>query len=265
MRDAQAPIGVRAATEGSAARRDPDAFAALIDLTGRLLQQLEEVTPAEANAAVPGLAWTVGECAAHLLALFRRMTGDARRADTPAGVAVLNAQANAEIGRDLQSIRGEVEDLLSAVCALALVLPADRRFGFHAGQEVTYGQYAALLCAELIVHGDDIGRATGRCWPLSVDDVRPVWRLAMPVLEGWLRPSASVVTESWALLVADRESPVVLEIDRGTLRVGGTPGRAPDHILDVKDPVAFTLAFPYGRRPLEDPALARLASYFLPV
>lgn len=265
MRDGQALLGARPLGDSCPARLQPDAFAALIDLTGRVLTQLDAVTPEEVGAPIPGLAWTVGECAAHLLSLFRRMTGDARRAASPAGVAALNAQANAEIGRDLPSIRGEIDSLLGAICELALLLPGDRLFDFHAGRRVTYGQHVALLVAELIVHGDDIARATGRPWPVSVDDVRPVWRHAVPILGGWLRPAASAALESWALLVADRVTPVVLEIDHGVLRVGGTPGRVPDHVIDVKDPVAFTLAFPYARRPFEDPALARLARYFLPV
>lgn len=265
MKHGQALLGARPVGDSCPARLQPDVFAALIDLTGRLLQQLEEVSPAEVGVRVPGLAWTVGECAAHLLSLFRRMTGDARRSPDPAGIAALNAQANAEIGRDLDSIRGEIESLLGAICELALLLPGERLFDFHAGLRVTYGQYAALLVAELVVHGDDIARGTGRSLPLSVDDIRPVWRHAVPILGGWLRPTASGVTESWALLVTDRRKPVVLEIDRGVLRVGGTPGRVPDHVLVVKDPVTFTLAFPYGRRPLEDPSLARLAGYFFPI
>jgi hypothetical protein len=264
MRHGQALLGARPVRASCPAGHDPDVFAAFIDLTGRVLQRLEEVSPEEAAAVVPGLTWTVAECAAHLLSLFRRMTGDARRSPDPAGVARLNALANAEIGRDLEAIRGEIESLLGAICELALVLPHDRRFEFHAGRRVTYGQYVALLVAELVVHGDDIARATGRGWPVSAADIRPVWRLAVPVLGGWLRPSADVVTESWALLLPDRP-PVVLEIDRGVLRVGGTPGRDPDHMLAVPDPVAFTLAFPYGRRPIQDPSLARLASYFFPV
>lgn len=85
MRDGQALLGARPVSDTCPARLQPDVFAALIDLTGRLLQQLEEISREELAAPIPGLAWTVGECAAHLLALFRRMTGDARRAPHPAG------------------------------------------------------------------------------------------------------------------------------------------------------------------------------------
>jgi len=110
------------------------------------------------HVPVPGLSWTVGECAAHVVSLYRRLTTDRRPPST--------------------------------VLELSAKLGPDYRDTFHAGMQVSYPQGTVVVIGELVVHGDDIARATGAPWHPLPADVLPVWRLAVPLMSGWLRPEA---------------------------------------------------------------------------
>jgi hypothetical protein len=150
----------------------------------------------------------------------------------------------------------------------ALLVPPDRLFAFHAGQQVSYQQACAVLIGELAVHGDDLSRATGRAWPLSEADVEPIWQYAVALLQGWLRPEARQVDEAWRLVVADgragpdRDRDLIVRICHGRLIIDWDTGGPAEHTVAVADLAAFTLAFPYRRRPIEAPEIAGLAALF---
>jgi hypothetical protein len=237
-------------------------FSALTEDVVRLLRQLE---PADAQRPVDGSTWTVGETAAHVCSLLRRMTEDGRRSTAPADLAELNDLAVGEIGLDVAATAEEIETRAQLVVVAAPHIAPDRQFKFHAGQQVTLTQALAVVVGELVVHGAELAAAVGASWPIAPDDMLVVWRYATPVLQGWLRPEASAVTETWSLQFPDDDRPVVVRVDAGWLDIDPDPAPTADHVVTIDDTVAFTLAFPYGRGVLSDPAASRLAALFLPL
>lgn len=244
-------------------------YATLADVTDRFVGLVSTLPADRAAVPIAGLTWTVGECAAHVLSVYGRMTDDFRRARDPADVARLNEVGIREIGVDLVSIGGEIAERHRQVQRLATRVEPEQRFPFHAGQQVTYAQGAAIVCGELAVHGDDISRAVGISWPITSEDLEPVWRLALPALQGWLRRGAMTLHEVWVLRMAAWARPVVVELDRGCVRVRDeeplADDRCPTHVVAIADPVTFTLGFPYGRRRIDHPDALRLAGLFEPV
>jgi hypothetical protein len=137
----------------------------------------------------------------------------------------------------------------------------DRTFPFHAGQQITIAGGWGNLLGELLAHGDDLARATGRPFGIPDEDLEILWRFTMPALQGWLSPAADEVAESWGLQLPF--GGIVLVIDHGTIRCGPRePALAAHHDIEITDVAGFTLAFPYKRRPITDPYAARLASRF---
>lgn len=247
-----------------------DVYAALSDLTDRFLELLRDLGQSDAARPVPGLQWTVGECAAHVLSSFRRMTVDRRRAANPAALARLNAESNAEIGDDLADIAEQIDQLHRIVRDHTPLVLSGRRFPFHAGLQVTHEQACAVTVGELAVHGADVARATGRRWPLTAADVEPVWEHAISLMIGWLRPEAAEVDETWRFVAPDSSARalwrhgLILDLHHGELSTHRGSGTT-DHTVVVADPVALTLTFPYQRRPATSPELARLVELFEPV
>jgi hypothetical protein len=251
----------------SAAVDDPDvwpALAASVKSFDALIRGADPTVP------VPGTGWTVGETAAHILSLFRRMTDDLRRGNDRASLAALNELSIGEIGTDLVAIAAQLDVRHDQVQKLAMILPRGRTYPFHAGAVVTYDQAGAVVLGEVLVHGDDIARALRRPWAIDPRHLLLVWQNALHVLAGWLRPGTP--DQRWIFRFAEGLS-ISLWIRNGVLTVGH---EAKDidahqidvddghHIIDVGDVVEFTLGFPYGRRPL-DPRVAPLAACFAPV
>jgi len=56
---------------------------------------------------------------------------------------------------------------------------------------------------------------------------------------------------------------VVFRCGGGHVTVGTEPAGEADHELRI-DPATLLLGFPFNRRPIGDPAVARLAGLFLP-
>jgi uncharacterized protein (TIGR03083 family) len=240
-------------------------FESVRALTGEFLELVESLDDEQASALVPGGGWTAAETAAHVCSLFRRLTEDTRRAADPDGVVRQNAEDIRAIGTDLAAIREEIDARLATVRNLVDLVPADHEFAFHSGQSVTLAAGFGVMIGELVVHGDDIALATGAKWSPDAAPLELLWRLTIPVLQGWLRPDARSTDETWELQFGWDSGPVVVHVDQGRVEVEDPHEAATDHVVLIDDPVEFTLAFPYGRRRPPDKATARLASLFHPV
>jgi len=248
---------------GNDAERDV-VTAAFDAATARFVALVRGLPAGTADRPVAGTAWTVGETAAHVCSLYRRTTGDARRADDREHLVRLNDEAITEVGSDPAAIADEVAALADVVGQFAPHVPADRTFPFHCGVPITLTGGLAVVVGEVAVHGAEMAAAAGVPWEVAPADLLLVWRHASPVLQGWLRPEAAGADEAWELRFPEAEEPIVVRLDRGRVTVAGPDGRPVDHRVDVPDTVAFTLGFPYGRRPVTDPAVARLAACFRP-
>jgi hypothetical protein len=169
--------------------------------TGNLLAAMsdtQDVFP------VPGLAWTVSETAAHLVALLRQSAayasgardGAAERAALPplGGVGERMAFGNAReldalVERRLPVLR---QLLASAVDEYATAITRRRDGGpvqTLFGQEDPAAMTAALI-GEQLVHGFDLARAVGRRWSIDPGAARLVLTGTAPFLPHLVDPEA---------------------------------------------------------------------------
>jgi uncharacterized protein (TIGR03083 family) len=160
-----------------------DALRQAAAATGELLGSISD---SRADVPVPGLAWTVAETAAHLVALLRQSAafasgtrdGAAERAALPSsgGIGERLALANArELDRLGERRIPVLRQLLESSVDEYATLIAGRRDGTPV--ETTFGPedpaaMTAALVGEQLVHGFDLARAIGRRWTIDPDAAR---------------------------------------------------------------------------------------------
>jgi hypothetical protein len=200
---------------------------------------------------VPGLAWTAGETATHLVHEFLDYTAYAQgRNNPPPGdrPARLNAAANAaqlrgDPDRDPDSL---ADRLLLAVDGFLAVEPAARPLTASNGVAMSWATMSSALLGELLVHGLDLARAGGRPWRISRDDALRVIAGVVTMIPDYVdRERAARLRAGFELRL--RGGPrYLIEIDHGTARTGlATPAARPDCWISA-DPEAF-LKVGFGR------------------
>lgn len=159
---------------------------ALRRAAGATDELLGSISDSRGDVPVPGLAWTVAETSAHLVALLRQSAayasgardGAAERAALPPSggvgerLALGNARELDRLGERRIPVLRQLLD--SAVDEYATVI-AGRRDGGPVetlfGPEDPAAMTAALV-GEQLVHGFDLARAVGRRWPIDPDTAR---------------------------------------------------------------------------------------------
>jgi uncharacterized protein (TIGR03083 family) len=160
-----------------------DALRRAAAATGELLGSISD---SRADVPVPGLAWTVAETAAHLVALLRQSAdfasgardGAAERAALPAsgGIGERMALANArELDRLAerriavlrQLLESSVDEYATVIAGCRVGGPVETMFGPEDPAAMT-----AALVGEQLVHGFDLARAVGRRWTIDPDAAR---------------------------------------------------------------------------------------------
>jgi hypothetical protein len=126
--------------------------------------------------------------------------------------------------------------------------------------EITANAAWANLIAELLVHGDDIARATGTTFTLPERDVEGLWRALLPAATGWLRPEGRAIDERYEFRFDF--GIVHVHLHNGEVVVDDEFPAVPDHVIVSADAIETTLAAPYRRRLITDPQLALFASRF---
>lgn len=207
-------------------------------------------------AAVPGLAWTASETAAHTVAEFRdyaAFASDERDPGPPLGpgeiAARRNASANAaqlarfterELPRLADMIVPAAEEFLAAAARHS---PSDR-IPTSNGLSMTVPTMTAALLGELLIHGLDIARAAGLPWQISRAEALPVIAGVIAMVPDYLdRQRAADVRARYELRF--RGGPrYQVTIDHGRATVAA-PGSRPDCWISA-DPAAFLLVG-YGR------------------
>lgn len=230
--------------------------------TAELIRSLSD-----ASAPVPGLSWTVGETAAHLVAELRDYadaltgadpgadepgtgpdgaTGEVRRPGTSAdaaGPAERNALANAGQltrfpERDLVTLAGQLER-----AAADYVAEAGRagtgRFPVSNGMRLTVPTMTRALLGEQLVHGLDLARSAGLDRRLDRADALQVVAGVMTMVPDYLDPvRAGGLRVSYELRF--RGGPRYrLAIEDGRATLTG-PGEPVDCWISA-DPAAFLL------------------------
>jgi uncharacterized protein (TIGR03083 family) len=236
-------------------------FELVLHHTDRFLDHTRGFTSADLALPVPGLTWTVGEVIAHVQSVVERYTVNQDRGATPSDVHRMNGFDVDRLGVDLEGAVRSISEQVKLLSDVVDHVSPDMHFPFHSGQQITLAGGWGNWLGELLAHGDDLARGTGRPFDMPGSDLEILWRHTFPVMAGWLRWEAQHLSESWDLHFEFGTVRVVL--DQGCVRVGPDEPMQPEHHdLDVTDASAFTLAFPYRRRPIRDPDVALLATRF---
>ncbi|MDT5318512.1 MAG: hypothetical protein QOD88_1034 [Mycobacterium sp.] len=235
-------------------RADPHTRAALADAVARSTRLWRSV--ADSAAPVPGLTWTVGQTAAHVIgdmrqyteALTRHLSGDrAALSNIPDGSpakarAAVNDRHLIDVAeRDPRRLADMLEETAATYLAAAsavgtpegvAILTAD-------GLVLEPAVMTCLLLGEQLVHGLDIARAANRPWRIGRDDALLVIPAVLSLAPKYLRPSRTSARDlSFELRMRGGcRYRVAITDDTGVVTA---PGEKADCVITA-DPVAFLL------------------------
>lgn len=234
---------------------------ALREAAGRTAALLRTVQ--DPSLKVPGLTWTVGETAAHVVAdleLYARLItgeraagehldGEAAEAITPAQVTgAANALQLAEFTeRDLTRLADRMVPAVDAFIAAAAGRPADETVVGSNGVPMTMPTMTATLLGEQVIHGFDIARAASMPWRITREDALMVIAGVMTMVPDYIDRAAAAGRHIRYELRLRGGPRYRLTIDDGAATVGEPDGAdGPVDCRIVADPVAFLLVG-YGR------------------
>lgn len=229
----------------------------------RFVATLDRCTEAQWNTPAPPADWTVRDTAAHVASVMRRITlADGRRATDPGELVRLNDACIHELdGVDPTDLVAEIDAAVALVAERGRSIPADQRFAFHFGHDVTARQGVAVATGELIVHGHDIARALDRSFAIEPTEVAAFWPATMAAAASSYLIHDDRPEERWRVRFAELDASVTLVIDDDSVTVAA-PGESADRLVEVDDAVAFMLGFPFRRGPVVPAAAVELASRF---
>ena len=224
------------------------------------------VSTPDVDAQVPGLAWNVGETVAHTITQVERFTDfirgvhtpeddvpdSARGGSPPQRVAAVNAQLIAGFNdRDPQVLSSRLTSAIDEFLTITRERSPREPFRAWEGESDLEAATATLL-SELLVHGHDIARASGRPWRVGEAEANLGLRALWALLPGYVDPSATGDVVASVRVAPRGGAPVVITVDHGTARVVTGETRV-DATIRGRAPALLLLAF--GRV-----SLARLAA-----
>lgn len=230
--------------------RSRAALAHAVQYSARLWRSVDD--PA---APVPGLAWTAGEAAAHVVgdmgeyaaALTAHLAGDKSVTEIPEGSpARLRTAVNAghldEVReRDPRRLADMLEETAANYLAAAAAIDPSERAAILTADSLVLepAVMTCLLLGEQLVHGLDIARAAGRPWTISRDDALLVVPAVLTLTPKYLRPSRTRNLRVSFELRMRGGGRYRVAIDDGAGTVTAT-GEKADCVITA-DPVAFLL------------------------
>ena len=184
-------------------RADAHARAALGGAVTRSAQLWRSV--ADSAAPVPGLAWTAGQTAAHVVAdmreyteaLTRHVNGDDAAIKIPDGspararTAVNDRHLIDVPERDLRRLADILEETAASYLAVASAIDTSEHVEVLTadGLVLEPAVMTCLLLGEQLIHGLDIARAGRRPWSIGRDDALLVIPAVLSLAPKYLRPS----------------------------------------------------------------------------
>ena len=184
-------------------RADAHARAALGGAVTRSAQLWRSV--ADSAAPVPGLAWTAGQTAAHVVAdmreyteaLTRHVNGDDAAINIPDGspararTAVNDRHLIDVPERDLRRLADILEETAASYLAVASAIDTSEHVEVLTadGLVLEPAVMTCLLLGEQLIHGLDIARAGRRPWSIGRDDALLVIPAVLSLAPKYLRPS----------------------------------------------------------------------------
>jgi len=179
-----------------------NALSGAADRWADLLRSLPDM-----RATIPGSRWTVGDAAAHVVMDLRTealvaageavswAAGATSAPGTPRGAAELNAHAvTAEAERHPRALADmlvtAVGDFLAASAQLRPDHPMPSQY-FQGDMALDLAGVTAAELGEVLVHGYDIAKATGRPWPVAADEARLALRAALRLTSAYVNPETA--------------------------------------------------------------------------
>ena len=184
-------------------RADPHARTALAQAVARSAQLWRSV--ADSAAPVPGLTWTAGQTAAHVVGDMREHT-EALTTHLNGGGAALNipdgspARARTTVNhrhlsdvaeRDPRRLADMLEESAASYLAAASAVDSSESIALLTadGLVLEPAVMTCLLLGEQLVHGLDIARAAHLPWSIGRDDALLVIPAVLSLAPKYLRPS----------------------------------------------------------------------------
>ena len=248
-------------------RADAHARAALAEAVARTAQLWRSI--ADSAVPVPGLTWTAGQTAAHMVAdmreyaeaITRHVNGDDAAINIPDGSpararTAVNDQHLINVSeRDLHRLADMLEEAATRYLAVASAIDTAERVEILTadGLFLEPAVMTCLLLGEQLVHGLDIARAAHRSWSIGREDALLVIPAVLSLAPKYLRPSRTKnLNISFELRIRGaRRYRMAITDGAGAVTVAGE--RA-DCVITA-DPVAFLLVG--GGRVRQLPVLLR--------
>jgi hypothetical protein len=184
-------------------RADARARSALAAAIARSAQLWRSIS--DSAAPVPGLAWTAGQTAAHVVAdmgeytevLTRHLNGDTAEFDIPDGSPararnLANDRHLVDVPeRDMRRLADLLEETAAKYLAAASRIETSERVALLTadGLVLEPAVMTCLLLGEQLVHGLDIARAAHRRWNIERDDALLAIPAMLSLVPKYLRPS----------------------------------------------------------------------------
>ena len=208
------------------------------------------------DARVPGLAWTAGETAAHVVGDLRENTealsGRAPHVNTasasPSRIsAAVNAQQLTEVReRDMGRLADLLDDAATRYLSVATAIAEDSVVTIPNGLVTTAPTMTSLLLGEQLIHGLDIARAARRPWSISRDEALLVIPGVLSLAPHYVHPARSAGVHVSFELRMRGGGRYRFAVHDGAAHIGAA-GEKADCVISA-DPAAFLL-LGYGRIP----------------
>jgi hypothetical protein len=231
-------------------RADARARSALAAAVVRSAQLWRSI--ADSSAPVPGLAWTAGQTAAHVVAdmgeytevLTRHVNGETAELNTPDGspARARNSANDRHLvdvpERDMRRLADLLEAAAAKYLAAASAIDTSERVALLTadGLVLEPAVMTCLLLGEQLVHGLDIARAAHRPWNIERDDALLAIPAALSLVPKYLRPRTTNASFELRLRGAPRYR-VAIANGTGVVTVAG---KKADCVITA-DPVTFLL------------------------
>ena len=231
-------------------RADARASSALAAAIVRSAQLWRSI--ADSSAPVPGLAWTAGQTAAHVVAdmgeytevLTRHVNGETAEFNIPDGspARARNSANDRHLvdvpERDMRRLADLLEAAAAKYLAAASAIDTSERVALLTadGLVLEPAVMTCLLLGEQLVHGLDIARAAHRPWNIERDDALLAIPAALSLVPKYLRPRTTNASFELRLRGAPRYR-VAIANGTGVVTVAGEKA---DCVITA-DPVTFLL------------------------
>jgi uncharacterized protein (TIGR03083 family) len=126
------------------------------------------------DVPIPHLTWTVAQCAAHQVIsdhlYVNQVEGPGAHLTIERTSELNDWSVERAAGLEPAALASDLEASTRRFIATVRELPADATFTWWSGARAPVDTAVALLVGERLVHGWDVGRATGAPWPIPGQD-----------------------------------------------------------------------------------------------